>query len=64
MLESAGDLIGNKISNKIINILRTPPQKILETATYETKNIGLNRGIPKKISPEERQQITDDPRLT
>ena len=41
-------------------VLKTSPQN-----SSETKNIGLDREIPKEryISPEKRQQIIDDLRL-
>ena len=38
---ATGDLIGNKIANKITKALRTPPQNSLGTAANETESIGL-----------------------
>ena len=40
---ASGDLIGNKIANKITNVSRTPPQNSLGTAANETESIGLHR---------------------
>ena len=50
--EATGDLVGNKIADKIIGILKT----IDEDAELPTRK---NR----YISPEERQQIIDEVRL-
>ena len=63
--EASGDLIGNKIADKITNISRASPQNSSETVTNERKNIELNREIPRKIyiSQEKRDQIIDDLRL-
>ena len=40
-----GDLIGNKMANKITKVSQTSPPNNLETVTNE-KNNGLNREIP------------------
>ena len=63
--EATGDLIGNKIADKIKN----PSQKSLACSTeLHSKNDGANeeREALKKeryMSPEERQQIIDELRL-
>ena len=53
--EVTDDLIGNKITDKIISISKS--SKELHSKTYENKI-----EIPKEkyISPEKRQQITDE----
>ena len=53
--EVTDDLIGNKIADKIISISKS--SKELHSKTYENKI-----EIPKEkyISPEKRQQITDE----
>ena len=58
--EATGDLIGNKIANKITKILKTSQQNNSETITNEH-----DKEIPKEryISPEQRQKIIDDLRL-
>ena len=49
---ATGDLIGNKIANKITKALRTPPQNSLGTAANETESIGLHRKTSQYIYPE------------
>ena len=62
--EATGDLIGDKIANKITKVSRTSAQNNSEAVTNETENNKLDREIlRKKISPEKRQQIMDDVRL-
>ena len=53
--EANGDLIGNKIDDKITSVSKKSSQKNLDEAKNETE-------IPKKryISPEKRQQIIDE----
>ena len=46
---ASGDLIGNKIANKITNVSRTPPQNSLGRAANETESIGLHRKTSKYI---------------
>ena len=55
--EATGDLIGNKIADKITNVSRGLPQNSSEAIESETENKGFE--IPKQIyiSPEKRQQI-------
>ena len=62
--EATGDLIGDKIANKITKVSRTSAQNNSEAVTNETENNKLDREVlRKKISPEKRQQIMDDVRL-
>ena len=58
--EVSGDLIGNKIVNRITKVSRSSLQNNLETITNEHA-----KEIPKErhISAEERQNIIDDLRL-
>ena len=41
--EATGDLIGNKIADKIIKVSRTSPQIDSETVTNGEENIALDR---------------------
>ena len=54
-------MIVNKIANRIANVSRSSPQNNSETITNKH-----NKEIPKEIyaSPEERQKIIDNQRLT
>ena len=63
--EATGDLVGNKIVDKITKVLRFSSQNNSEAGRNETENIGLDREIPKKryISPEQRRKIVDGLRL-
>ena len=58
--EATGDLIGNKIANRITKVSKHSQQNNSERVTYEH-----DQEIPKEryISPEERQKIIDDMRL-
>ena len=60
-VEVAGDLIGNKIADKITNVSRKSAK---ELPNYET-DVDVKRATPKKryISSEERQQIIEELRL-
>ena len=55
--ETTGDLIGNKIANKIIRVSKNSPQNNSETVTNEN-----DKEIPKEryISPKENQNIVDN----
>ena len=44
--EGTGDLIGNKISEKITKVTRTSPQNSSEIVTNERDYIGFDREIP------------------
>ena len=63
--EAAGDLIGNKVADKITKVSRISPQNKLETVTNAEENVGLDREIPRArfMSPENRQNFIDDLRL-
>ena len=58
--EATGDLIGNKIANRITKVSKNSPQNNSETVTNEH-----DKEMPEEryISPEERQKIIDDLRL-
>ena len=58
--EATGDLIGNKIADRITKFLKNSQQNNIETVTNEN-----DKEIPKEryISQEERQNITDSIRL-
>ena len=58
--EATGDLIGNKITNRIIKVSKRSPHDSLETVKNEN-----DKEIPTEryISPEERHKIIDDLRL-
>ena len=59
--EETGDLIGNKIADRITKVSKRFQQNNSETVTHEH-----DKEIPKEryISPEQRQKIIDDLRLT
>ena len=61
--EATGDLIANKIADKITSVSKKKPTK--ELPNDETKEEDVEIATPKKryISPEERQQIIDELRL-
>ena len=54
--KTTDDLIGNKITNKVTRISKTSPQNNPETNEEEILR-------ERYISPEQRQNIVDDPRL-
>ena len=62
---ASGDLICNKISNKISKFSRSSPQNNSETITNKTENVRADREIPEKryISLEKRQRSIDDLKL-
>ena len=57
--KATGDMIENKIADKITEVSRCSPQNTLETVESETKNTGFDREIPKEryISAVKRQEI-------
>ena len=59
--EATGDLIGNKIADKITSVSKKSTKELPNDETEED----VERATPKKryISPEERQQIIDELRL-
>ena len=54
--ERTGNLIGNKISDRIMNVSKYSQQNNLETATNENERY---RKKERYISPEERQEIVN-----
>ena len=46
--EATGDLIGNKIIDKITKVFRASPQNSSLTVESETENIGFDREVPKE----------------
>ena len=62
--QATGDLVGNKIADKITKVSRTLLQNNSETVESETENIGFDKEYKKKhISPWERQRIIDKLKL-
>ena len=59
--EATGDLIVNKIADKITSVSKKPTKELPNDET----EVDVGRATPKKryISPEERQQIIDELRL-
>ena len=57
-----GDLIGNKIADKITNVSRTLPQNISGTLRNETEKIQQDKEIlrEKSFSPRKKQEIYND----
>ena len=57
--EATGDLIGNKIADKITSASK-------KSQNEEIQSNEVNKGIPKEryISPKKRQKITDELKLT
>ena len=47
--EARGDLIGNKIADKITKVSRRSPQNSSEKVESETVNIRFDKEIPKEI---------------
>ena len=56
--EATGDLIGNKIADKITSVSKKSTKELPNDET----EVDVERATPKKryISPEERQQIIDE----
>ena len=61
LAEATGDLIGNKIADKITSVSKKSTKELPNDET----EVDVERPTPKKryISPEERQQIIDELRL-
>ena len=61
VIEVTGNLIGNKIANRITGVSKNSQQNNSKTVTNEH-----DKEIPKEryVSPEKRQKIIDDLRLT
>ena len=58
--EATGDLIGNKIADKITSVSKKSNKKLPNNETEEDAEIITHK---RYISPEERQQIIDELRL-
>ena len=60
--EATGDLVGNKIADKITSISKKAAKKLQDDKLQSNK---ANNEIPKEryISPQERQKIIDELRL-
>ena len=63
--EATGDLIGNEIADKITNVSKKSPTELhsMELHSKELQNDEMEAPKTRYISPEERQQITDELRL-
>ena len=59
--EATGDLIGNKIADKITSVSKKSNKKLPNNETEE--HVGITTHKKRYISPEERQQIIDELRL-
>ena len=55
--EAAGDLIGNKIADKITNVSRTSPQNTLGTVTNEHTVSDIKTPKERYIYPEKKKKI-------
>ena len=53
--EATGDLIGNKIADKIASVSKKKPDKVLNNNDDETEDIEIATPKKKYISPEERK---------
>ena len=58
--ESTGDLIGNKIADKITSISKKP---VKELSNNDEEDMEITTHKKRYISPQERQQIIDELRL-
>ena len=61
--EATGDLIGNKIVDKITSLSKKKSAKQLPNAETEKEDAETTTHKKRYISPEERQQIIDELRL-
>ena len=61
--EATGDLIGNKIADKITSASRKSNKKLSGNEAKE-KDVEITTHKKRYLSPEERQQIIDELRLT
>ena len=58
--EATGDLIGNKIADKITSNLKKKPDKELHNNDDETEDVEIVTSKKRYISPEERKQIIEE----
>ena len=61
--ETTGDLIGNKIADRITSVSKKKPDKELYNNDDETENVEIATSKKRYISPEERKQIIEELRL-
>ena len=61
--EATGDLIGNKIADKITRVSNKKSMKELSNNDETEENVEITSHTKRHISPEERQQIIDELRL-
>ena len=61
--EATGDLIGNKIADKITSVSKKKSAKELPNDETEEEDVEIGTPMKKYISPEERKQIIDELRL-
>ena len=63
--KAIGDLIGNKIADKTTSVSKKPAKELHNNdETKEEKDVEINTRMKRYISPEERQQVIDQLRLT
>ena len=60
--EATGNLIGNKIADKITSVSKKKPDKELHN-NDETEDVEISTPKKRYISPEERKQIIEELRL-
>ena len=61
--EATGDLIDNKIADKITTISKKPVKELPNNDEREEENVEITTHKKIYVSPEERQQIIDELRL-
>ena len=61
--EATGDLIGNKIADKITSVSKKKSTKELHNNDETEEDVEITTHKKRYISPEERQQIIDELRL-
>ena len=63
--KAIGDLIGNKIADKTTSVSKKPAKELHNNdETKEEKDVEITTRMKRYISPEERQQVIDQLRLT
>ena len=61
--EATGDLIGNEIADKIINVSKKKPTKELPNDETKEEDVEIATSKKRYISPEERKQIIEELKL-
>ena len=61
--EAMGDLVGNKIADKITSISKKPVKELSNNDDETEEDVEITTHKKRYISPEERQQIIDELRL-